>query len=572
MSAEFRPKGLETWVYLLDESPIPVLAHTHKELKTLVGGVNEWALSEAADIIVKDPIMTVHLIREANRVFKNKVAGSLTDIHHCVSLLGEDRVFGLVKQFKAMKGDVNDTNEIAYQAAVVQSFHAAEQVKAWHQVKKQSAVDKHMLAAKLAGVPTWCLWYFANKEMAIIDTLQKQERISKVDAEKAVLGCTTQEIVNALAERWQFPAIILDALNDKKSPSPKFLAAVAREGYHSHEPRIPNKDERGEIVKTSSFIVSLANWLARESDIDWYSRQTRRVLAILAAYLEVDIHRARRIAQKAALNVSRQFEFPNVAMPGAKLLLPLQPNIRRRLNPAKLGEAVETLSKGLPLHKPPVNIHDEETKVFVEEESTQVQRKTAPMLDSDTTRPIKRMSGFVNEGKEKIFRNYISLLTTNHKAFSSENEVLRKTMEVLKEVTSLERIVLFLYDPKDQMLRGYSALGCEDAPKLKKMTIALKPPNFFTQLIKKPQGVWVNPDRKSDIAALVPGIFKQVSQANEFYSVSMFNLKKPVAMLYVDNGVDGSKALSEAEFKITKAIANAASKYMIQASKLARNS
>ena len=190
MSAEFRPKGLETWIYVLDENPIPVLAHTDRKLKSLISGLQDWSLHDIAAIIRQDPIMTVHLIRETQRVFRDRAEGTLTDINHCVSLLGEDRLLALVRQFRAMKGDIADANEIAYQSAIVQSFHAAEQVLAWNLVRRQGAVEKNYLAAQLMGVPSWCLWYSAHQEMQIIDSLEKQERIPREQAERAVLGCT----------------------------------------------------------------------------------------------------------------------------------------------------------------------------------------------------------------------------------------------------------------------------------------------------------------------------------------------------------------------------------------------
>ncbi|PIE41078.1 MAG: hypothetical protein CSA49_05195 [Gammaproteobacteria bacterium] len=557
MSVEFHPKGLDTWIYLLDESPIPVLAPTYVALKNQMGSASEWALSDAADIIAQDPIMTLHLIREANRVFKNKVAGSLTDVHHCVSLLGQDRVHGLIKQFKAMPGDPADSRETAYRAAVMQSIHAAAQVNAWHQVKKQSAVDKHSLAAQLAGMPAWCLWYFAHKEMGMIDTLQKQERIAKTEAEKAVLGCTTSAIVKALAERWQFPPVILQALDEQALPSAQFLAHVARDGYREKEPRIPNKDEAGNIVKTSSFIVALANWLAREAAIDWYSRQTRRVLAIVAAYLEVDIQTARNIAQTAAVGVSNQSAFLAVEMPAARLLLPPQPAIRRRINSAQLNTEVAKLANGQALRQT----------------SRQQPENAAPSVnDQVMSHPVNRVIGFVDSAKEGVFKEHINLLLTKPHAFSNEHEVLRKSADVLRDVTSLERIVLFLFERQQKQLRGYLALGCDQYPAFKKMNIALTPANFFTQLIRKPQAVWVRPEKKSDIAALIPGVFKQVAQADEFFSASIFNQRQPVAVLYVDQGIATDKSLSESEFKITRTLANATSKYLIQSGKLARNS
>lgn len=569
MSAEFRPKGLENWVYVLDESPIPVLAHTDKALRKLLGGLEDWALSDIADIIVCDPIMTVHLIRETQRVFKDKAAGTMTNVHHCVSLLGEDRVLGLVKQFKAMKGDPADAKEIAYQSAIVQSFHAAEQVLAWNKIRKQASAEKNYLAAQMLGVPTWCLWYFATKEMAIIEQLEKQERVPQEQAERAVLGCTTHEIVKALAKRWKFPEVILDALNDERLPSSRFLAKVAYRGYTDPEPKIPNKDEKGQIVKTPSFIVALAHWLAQEAAIDWYSRQTRRVLAIVAAYLEVDIDRARRIAQQAALTASRKFQFPGVEMPAARLLLPPQPNLRRRIHLNTLDKVVESLVAGKPVEsqteekQPPelkLPMQDEETRIQLPDEMTRVEKK-----------PV-HTTGFVNAEKKKSFVNYLAILQKNPHIFASEDEALKKMIEVLHDVTTLKRVALFAFDPAKKALVGYCTRGCEEYLEFEKALIKLSPPNFFTQLIRKPQGVWVQPDKKADIAALVPGVFKQMTLADEFFAVSVFNHKAPVAVLYVDNGPDSKTGLTEIEFKVTKSIANATTKYLYRLGKKPGNS
>ena len=494
----------------------------------------------------------------------------MTDVHHCAALLGENRLLGLVKQFKPMKGDFKDADEIAYQTAIVQSFHAAEQILAWHGLRKQVAVEKHYLAAQLLGVPYWCLWYFARKEMSIIDTLETEQRIPREDAERAVLGCTTQQIIQALAKRWQLPDIIQDALDQSKLPSAKFLAQVAAWGYREKEPQIPNKDEQGNIVKSHAFIVALAYWLATEAGIDWYSRQTRRVLAVVAAYLEVSLHEARVVAQQAAVNVSRRFQFPGVVMPGERLLWPPQPNLRRKLSLQKLSEAVDGMSKGKSLQQVIDQAQDGEEITAVIKAGVSVQQnKPTPVL-ADITQGPKRLVGFASVEKEKIFKAHINTLRHHPDAFSGDHETMRKSIDIIYECMQVQRVLFLLFNPKQKYLQGYYARGCDQFPSMLKVKVGLAPANFFTQLLRNPQGVWVHPERKADIAALVPGVFKQVTQADEFVCISLFNHKGPLAVFYVDNGTDGI-GLSETEFKIIKAIANATTKFMIQQGKRAKN-
>lgn len=570
MSASFRPKGLETWIYVLDENSLPVLAHTAEKLKELVSGVQEWSLHDIADVIRQDPIMMVYLFRETQRVFKERVQGTLTDINHCVSLLGQDRILALVCQFQPMKGDVTDGNEIAYQSAIVQSFHAAEQLLAWHQVRPQAAVDKNYLAAQLMGVPSWCLWYHARREMKIIDLLVKQQRIPRAEAERAVLGCTTQEIVRALAERWNFPDIIINALDTEHLPSAHFLAGVAHQGYSKKEPRIPNKDERGQIVKTPSFIVALAHWLANEAGIDWYSRQTRRVLAILAAYLEVDLHSARLVAQRAALKLSRQFEFPAVQMPAARLLLPPQPHLRRYVSATRLGNVVDALARGESVPEMLFTEANETPAVFGGlVQGAAKQSQSVPNAEEQVAEGIM---GFVSKEKYREFKQHLALLSNQRVPFAAEQDVLRLSLDVLFAATRLRRVALFLFDPARDVLNGYYALGCEDYPEITEAVIKLSPPNIFTQLIQKAQGFWVHPERKAEVTASISGVFKPLDQADEFLAMSVFNHCRPVAVLYADRVTQQQDGLSEIDFKITQALTDAIGKYLARMGKATGNS
>ncbi|MBV1922040.1 MAG: HDOD domain-containing protein, partial [Pseudomonadales bacterium] len=345
MSIPLQPKGLEAWIDILDGSLLPVIPATARVLGQLMKD-DDASLHDIGTLIEQDPVMTVHLIREVNRAFSNKAAGTLTNVHHCVSLLGLDRVKLLVKQFKAIKGDPNSKRDMTYLRAIMQSLHAAEQAKAWNALRHQASPEHVYLSTLMAGVPMWCLWRFAHKEMAIINTLQKRERIPSEEAEFAVLGCTREQIVLALAKRWCFPSNIIDAMDSNKLPSHRYLAHAVKEGLTAVKPSLPNKDETGRIANSPSFPVALANWLVQEASIDWYSRQTYRCLAIIGAYLGVQQDEAWRVVRGAALQTSQQFPIPGVLTPAVSLIFPPMPAQRRRIRADKLAEVVGKMKEG----------------------------------------------------------------------------------------------------------------------------------------------------------------------------------------------------------------------------------
>jgi len=588
MSTPFQPKGLEAWIDILDGSLLPVIPATARVLGQLMKDDNA-SLYDIGTLIEQDPVMTVHLIREVNRAFAKKAAGALTNVHHCVSLLGIDRVKSLVKQFKAIKGDPNSKRDMTYLRAIMQSLHAAEQARAWNAVRHQASPEHVYLSTLMAGVPMWCLWRFAHKEMAIINTLQKRERIPGEEAEFAVLGCTREQIILGLARRWHFPSNIVDAMDGNKLPSHRYLAHAVKEGLTAVKPTLPNKDETGRIANSPSFPVALANWLVQEASIDWYSRQTYRCLAIIGAYLGVQQDEAWRVIREAALQTSLKFPIPGVLTPAVSLIFPPMPAQRRRIRADKLSEVVGKMKEGGSVTAVTRTASRSGAKAKVEEplepRSTSQQvdasigdapSRTAPasepMMSAPPVPSTAKPPGFKNDMKRRVFESYVKRLVNEVGYFSAEHEVIRCTADVLFDVTELQRVVIGLVDRKTATLQGYYAIGCEDSPKLGKFAVGLKPPNFFTQILRKPQAVWVNSDRPSEITGLVPGEFKQLAQSDDYIVMSVFNGKGAFGILYADKGASDNQSINEIELKVCRSIANASSKHLILMSKKAKRS
>ncbi|MBV1920754.1 MAG: hypothetical protein KUG73_08715, partial [Pseudomonadales bacterium] len=182
----------------------------------------------------------------------------------------------------------------------------------------------------------------------------------------------------------------------------------------------------------------------------------------------------------------------------------------------------------------------------------------APLVPSTAKSP-----GFKNEMKRRVFESYVKRLVNEVGYFSAEHEVIRCTADVLFDVTELQRVVIGLVDRKTMALQGYYAIGCEDSPRLGKFTVGLQPPNFFTQILRKPQAVWVNSDRPNEITGLVPGAFKQLAQSDDYIVMSVFNGKGAFGILYADKAASGNQCIDEMELKVCRSIANASSKHLI---------
>lgn len=576
MSSGFKPKGLEHWISTLDEHLLPVLPASARQIGRLLKDPDA-SLHAIGDVIARDPVMRVHVVRECNRQFGERAAGTLANPHHCASMMGLDKLTILVRQFKATKGDPNDPRDYHYFQAISTSLHAAEQAASWAQYRNQSSPDAMFLAALLYGVPNWALWRLAHKEMQIIDTLFRREQIPLREAEQAVLGCTREAIALELARRWHMPTAIQDALTSDQLPTPRFLLRAAHRHQRDPHYAMPNRTAEGQLVNTPALATALSNFLAQESARDWYSPQTRRCLDIVAAYLEQPREPAEALAKEVAISCSRRWRLPGIQAPANGLLWPLQPRRPRSLKPAHIPAAVAKLYgqsaapiaplKAAAPAKPtakPIGMRSEHLPEDLDRQSI----LNAPRPMAATSAPAPH-PGFISLEKKREFEALMKKLLQEPDYFPTEYEAVRCVVDVLADTTNLQRVLISNYNRANHSADTYYARGCEDAPLLRKCSVRLQPSNLFSQLLKQPAATWISPDRPSAISGLVPGTFKQAAQSDTFFVMSIFNHKGAYGLFYADKGLNDRIGLSEAEYKVFKVACSTCSKHLITRGKRA---
>ena len=572
----------EKWINRLDENLLPVLPASAERLTKLLRDP-EVALHDIGTIIASDPVMTLHLVREVQRQYGARVEGSLTNVFHCVAMLGLDKILMLARTFRPL-ADTTGAAGQHYLRAIASSLHAAEQVRFWLQVRQPSSADNAYLAALLMGITDACLWQFAPKEMRALHILTEQEQIPAIEAEVAVLGCSRAELAHGLAGRWRFPELVLAAMDPGMLPSAPFLLRNSRGDEADNQRPMPNRDAHGHLTHSPALFAALARWLAVESARGWESATMSRCISIIAACLRLPRDEALSVVHNAALNLSRHWNIEEVAAPAANLIWPLRSRKRRRIKPRQLPAAVAKLLAGkaptpnttaaTPARPAPKTQHQAPRPIGMRSENLPADLDRKSILSAPPPPPPaatpNRAPGFLSAEKKRAFEQFLQYLAQpDH--YRTEFEALRALVEHVHDCTSLERVVVALHNPDLDQVDGYFALGCEDFPGLKRYKVKLQPVNLFTHLLKQPAGVWISPDRPSSSAGLIPGSFKQATHTDEFFLMSVFDHKGPRAVMYADGGLTNRAGLSEAQYRIFKAGCNACSKHLISKGKAARS-
>lgn len=563
-----RPQALAGWVDFLTRQPLPVLPHSFRALQGRMG-VPSVGVADLADIVVTDPIMMLHVIREVNRALKGRVQGSLMDIHHCLSLLGLKRCKTLFSAFRSLDQAAHQ-GDSAYFGSLVISLHAAEQVAVWQKVRPQANPDQIRLATLLAGVPYWCLWRFAATEMKVIQTLQYQEMIPRQIAEQAVLGCSVEDIVLAIAQQWDFPELVVNALDTHRMPAKRLFVEAAWRGLRSRDPQLPLKDHHGQLVSTAALPVLLANWLAQSVPLDWYARRTGHVIAMIGCYLGLDYDRARQVVQQGALQVSRKVADWAPCTPAANLVWPLQPHRRRRIRYSQLPVIISQLQEGKKLSQIVAYPVERDTTFLNRGDKTPVQPSESKASPAQENPPVSTRSvlgqAFDSADKQRQFVQYQRRLGSQPDYYSSEFEALRDLVTVLADTTRLGRVWVAKLDAPLKVLRTYYGRGLEQYPEWQRLELALQPVNLFTRLLKKPQGIWLQGDLSLTALGAVPGEFRHRMHNEQGFVHSVFHARGPFAVLYADR--PDAESLSDAEYQVFRMAAMGCTRHLIARGKL----
>ncbi len=532
MAEALASHALELWVEKLDREPLPVLPQNAKHLSKLLSEP-EVSLAAIATLINRDPVMQVHLISECNRQFGARAAGSLTQIQHCVAMLGLDRLTPLLNSFKTTQSTLKPDISLAYRQAINISLHSAAQAASWTQFRNPSQKVEMHLSALLYGVPNWCLWRFAQPEMKTINHLIFKENIPQIEAEIAVLGCTREAIAMALAKRWSFPPNICAALSIAQLPSPAFLMRHTRRFEQDSHNRMPNRTPEGILVNTPALAITLSNQLAHEVSRDWYSPQTLRCLRITAAYLDQSFATLWSAVTTTALTFSHEHSLPYALAPACGLLWPPQPRRRRKIAPGSLKEKVKRISNSvmaLPKAAP---------------KTTPV--AAVPTLTPEPDAAPNQNPAFRSLAHQEIFEQFIRTFTIYES--NTKTNLCSELIDQLYTNSFLKQVVLFELDANHKKVHVTYSRGCEKNPTLRQLKVALQPTNLLTHLLKKPAACWISPERSKEQAGLVPGVLKQANQCTEYLFMSLFDSGGSFGLLYADRDEQG---ITDSDYQLFK--------------------
>ncbi|VAX04689.1 hypothetical protein MNBD_GAMMA20-1617 [hydrothermal vent metagenome] len=451
--------------------PLPVFAHSVRAFQRLrAEKTAPW--EKYGDIILKDPGLALQTLKQLQQASDKPREQEIASMEQAAMLLGMERVQRLPTECPQIDEALQGQAREGYQRAVARAFHAAYQAWDWAHIKRDPAPDEVLLSALMHDSAELALWVNAPQRIHQLRRLTIRDRMPPAEAQYIALGDSLEHFGRRLAEKWNLPQLVHEALRPE----------------YSNEPRV-----RG---------VVLAVQLARQVEWGWYNPQLQETLTMIADYLDAGLEETTLHVHRAAVRAAHEAAFYRASAPAA--LLPRMPGDEQFLIDEEFPPQADDTSAR---HRPAgaTEYRGLETDAAV------VCLSPQPAVFDALLQEMQ-----VGIGKLEI------------------NDMLRKAIHGMHDGAGLNRALFAMLSADRNYLQARFLIGTDSDPYFNRFRIRLDQPHLFKRLMEKPQSIRIHDGNREKFWGLVPNAVKTLIKTNSFCAQSVHINGKPVGLFYAD--------------------------------------
>lgn len=252
-------RTLGYWVALLTHADLPVLKQTARDLDLLRADENRVTVNSIAEIIARDPMMTVKLLRYLQQ-HKHKIqTAEVIQVTQVLLMLGIEPFFNRIPA-QPLVEEMLKPHIVALPPmlrVVRRSHRASEYAKDWAVHLRDLHYEEVRIAGLLHDIAEILMWCFSPAKMLEIHSIQKKDHtLRSRDVQQRILGFALPDLQRELARQWELPKLLLMLMNDASAMQPRVrnvLLAVNLARHSTHgwdDPALPD-DYRdiGELLR-----------------------------------------------------------------------------------------------------------------------------------------------------------------------------------------------------------------------------------------------------------------------------------------------------------------------------------
>lgn len=252
-------RTLDYWVALLTRADLPVLKQTARDLDTLRADENRVTVNSIAEIIARDPMMTVKLLRYLQQHKRKIQTAEVIQVTQVLLMLGIEPFFNKIPA-QPLVEEMLKPHIVALPPmlrVVHRSHRASEYAKDWAVRLRDLHYEEVRIAGLLHDIAEILMWCFAPAQMLEIHSIQKKDNtLRSRDVQQRILGFALPDLQRELARQWELPRLLLALMNDASAMQPRVrnvLLAVNLARHSTHgwdDPALPDDyKDIGELLR-----------------------------------------------------------------------------------------------------------------------------------------------------------------------------------------------------------------------------------------------------------------------------------------------------------------------------------
>jgi HD-like signal output (HDOD) protein len=220
-------KGLDNWIRKLTKQNMPVVGKIIAELNSLTGS-DESDVNQLAEVILRDPNLTSHVLRVANSVHYNQSSFPINTVSRAIVLIGLKGMRAVCISLLLIDNLLKGSSKERLLQLMAQGIHAATQARDLIKFHDEEAGEEVFIAALLFNLGEMA--FLANEKIsdenaALLDGGTKDRK----EVMEELLGTSFRAISRGLAKYWKLGETLEQALYPSREPSSKVQAVVLGE-------------------------------------------------------------------------------------------------------------------------------------------------------------------------------------------------------------------------------------------------------------------------------------------------------------------------------------------------------
>ncbi len=222
-------KELDRWVAVLSRADLPVLKQTARDLAALREDDDRLTAGSIAEIIARDPMMTVKLLRYLQQHKHRAQTTEVVQVEQALLMLGVEPFYKNVPA-QPLAEEMLKSHIVALPPmlrVVHRSHRASQYAMEWAARLRDLHYEEVRIAALLHDIAEILMWCFAPEQMLKIREMQQKDKaLRSRDVQRQVLGFALVELQRELAIQWGLPELLLMLMNDSSSNMPRVRNVV----------------------------------------------------------------------------------------------------------------------------------------------------------------------------------------------------------------------------------------------------------------------------------------------------------------------------------------------------------